>query len=173
MRYFKFASDGFTVDFQAASPVKAVVYAQDNGWLEKQPVLLRVHNSNCVYIYDVSSSTLLAQLVELPPMPGLSEREKFLEWYTEQKKKGLLWMRSGSLDPENPDTLTEEVCAEFNRMKDAPDLDDDEVLGKYNKPNIIPKPKDITYIVVDDMLYCEGLSEKLRDEVKRLSAIES
>jgi hypothetical protein len=58
------------------------------------------------------------------------EKEKFLNYVRGQSEKGLIDIKL-FLNPDAKPTNEEELYAELNRMVEAPDVPDTEVLGVY------------------------------------------
>lgn len=60
--------------------------------------------------------------------------EQFEAWLAAEKAKGLQYVNIFYAEGTNKDTVSyESFCEEFIRMRNAPTLSDEEVLGKYGR----------------------------------------
>ena len=61
----------------------------------------------------------------------MTEKEKYFDWLAKEKAKGLLGINFYFNHDAARGMTEEQVYAELNRMNEAPDVPDPEVLGKY------------------------------------------
>ena len=62
----------------------------------------------------------------------MTEKEKFIDWFKKEQEKGLLYMIPFVNRDRLEGATEEDLYGELNRMVEAPDLPDPDVLGNYS-----------------------------------------
>lgn len=57
----------------------------------------------------------------------LTEKQKYLQWFEEEKKKGLFKVHFSVVHPLPQGTTEEDIYGELNRIREAPDVLDTEL----------------------------------------------